>query len=85
MTTHIDSISVEPKGSWSWKGGRTQALWCVVLHGKLWGMYCYEAVAREAAARLRGTESTEGRPDFSTWIPPWADDACDAPTSNPWA
>ncbi len=56
-------------GTWSFAGGKERPAYVVAVEGRVWGSYCYRAVAEAAAARLTGRERVAHLPLLSEFTP----------------
>ncbi len=63
-------VKVIEHGTWSWQGGEEQPAYVTLVKGRVWGSYCYRAVAESAAARLTGNENTSHLPTLAEY-PAW--------------
>jgi len=56
-------------GTWSFVGGCARPAYVLTVHGRVWGSYCYRAVAEAAAARITGRERLDGFPLLADYTP----------------
>lgn len=64
------SVKVIEHGTWSWSDGKERPAFVVLVHGRVWGSYCYRGAAEQAASRLTGRERVDGMPplaDYNAW------------------